>query len=89
MRTSALMTLTALLACAGPLTATLAQGSTSAATATLTVWVEGVAGADLAERISARHTEMAAKGYRFVDLDLYAEKGSVRGAIITYVRGSP
>jgi hypothetical protein len=80
------MTLVALLACAGPLATAVAQTSSSA---TLTVWVEGAAGADLAERISARHAEMAAKGYRFLDIELYADKGSVRGALVTYIRGSP
>jgi hypothetical protein len=32
---------------------------------------------------------MADKGYRFLDIELYADKGSVRGALVTYIRGSP
>lgn len=51
-----------------------------------TVWVDGKGKGSMADKVNKVHAEMAAKGWRFVDLDVYIENGDMQGMFVTYQR---
>jgi hypothetical protein len=55
-------------------------------TTTETVCVKGKGQAELAEKINKMHAEMAAKGFRFVSMTPYSERGEMLGMFLTYQR---
>lgn len=51
-----------------------------------TVWLGGKGQSSMADSVNKLHAEMAAKGWRFVDLDIYTENGDMQGMFVTYDR---
>jgi hypothetical protein len=49
-----------------------------------TVWLDGKGQSSMADRINKLHADMAAKGWRFVDLEIYTEDGDMEGVFVTY-----
>jgi hypothetical protein len=57
------------------------------ATATIkTVFVGGHGESSMADKVNKMHAEMAAKGWKFADLDIYVENSDMQGIFVTYVR---
>ena len=64
-----------------------ADKDADAASATVTtVFVDGKGQNGFAEKVNKTHAEMAAKGWRFADFELYNEDGDMQGAFVTYTR---
>lgn len=51
-----------------------------------TVWVDGKGQSSFAEKLNKMHAEMAAKGWDFVEIEIYTENGDMKGAFVTYER---
>jgi hypothetical protein len=51
-----------------------------------TVFVEGHGQGSMADKINKVHAEMAAKGWNFVDLEVYTENSDMQGVFVTYQR---
>jgi len=81
--TGTLVALT-LLAGTSPVRAADADANATA----MTVWVNGHGQKSMADKANKMHAEMAAKGWRFKDLEVYIENGDMQGLFVTYVRDS-
>jgi hypothetical protein len=55
-------------------------------TDTETVWVRSKSQEELLVQLNKAHDEMAAKGFRFVAMTPYSEKGILVGMFVTYAR---
>jgi hypothetical protein len=67
--------------------ATFAADDKNDAAATIrTVFVSGKGQSSFADKVNETHAEMAAKGWKFADLDIYVEDGDMQGAFISYTR---
>lgn len=51
-----------------------------------TVFVSGHGESSMADKVNKMHAEMAAKGWKFADLDIYIENSDMQGIFVTYVR---
>ena len=51
-----------------------------------TVFVSGHGEGSMADKVNKMHAEMAAKGWKFADLDIYIENSDMQGIFVTYVR---
>jgi hypothetical protein len=51
-----------------------------------TVFVSGHGESSMADKVNKMHAEMAAKGWKFADLDIYTENSDMQGIFVTYVR---
>ena len=64
----------------------IAADKESAPATIKTVFVSGHGESSMADKVNKMHAEMAAKGWRFADLDVYTENGDMQGIFVTYVR---
>jgi hypothetical protein len=51
-----------------------------------TVWLNGKGQGSMADSVNKLHADMAAKGWKFVDLEIYTENGDMQGMFVTYQR---
>jgi hypothetical protein len=51
------------------------------------VWVDGKGKDQMVDKVKKVYAEMAAKGWKFADLDVYIENGGMQGTFVTYQRG--
>ena len=51
-----------------------------------TVWVNGSGQGSMADAVNKVHAQMAAKGWKFVDIEIYTEDGDMEGMFVTYER---
>jgi hypothetical protein len=51
-----------------------------------TVWLNGKGQSSMADSVNKLHADMAAKGWKFVDLEIYTEDGDMEGMFVTYER---
>ena len=51
-----------------------------------TVWLNGKGQSSMATDLNKLHADMAAKGWKFVDLEIYTENGDMQGMFVTYQR---
>ena len=51
-----------------------------------TVFVDGHGQSSMADKVNKVHADMAAKVWKFVDLDIYIENEDMQGFFVTYVR---
>jgi hypothetical protein len=79
--------LAACVATTGLLAAGLAGAAEQGPPATIkTVWLDGKGQSSMADKVNKLHADMAAKGWKFVDLAVYTEDGDMQGLFITYER---